>query len=92
MIQQTIFPFKIETTKERLTAHGGLALMGEFNHGIGLRELTDRYLPSPGSNRGFDAFGNGGQFGVNVTGGREEVGRSAGIKTGAGVNEINWAG
>jgi hypothetical protein len=54
MIQQTIFSFKIETTKERLTAHGGLALMAEFNHGIGLRELTDRYLPVPGSNRGFD--------------------------------------
>jgi hypothetical protein len=55
MIQQTIFPFKIKTTKERLTAHGGLALMAEFNHGLGLRELTDRYLPGPGSNRGFDA-------------------------------------
>ncbi len=54
MIQQTIFPFKIKTTKERLTAHGGLALMAEFNHGIGLRELTDQYLPGPGSNRGFD--------------------------------------
>ena len=54
MIQQTVFPFKIETTKERLTAHGGLALMAEFNHGIGLRELTDRYLPTPGSNRGFN--------------------------------------
>jgi len=54
MIQQTIFPFKIETTKEKLTALGGLALMAEFNHGIGLRELTDRYLPGPGSNRGFD--------------------------------------
>lgn len=54
MIQQTIFPFKIETTKERLTAHGGLALMAEFNHGIGLRELTDQYLPAPGSNRGFE--------------------------------------
>jgi hypothetical protein len=54
MIQQTIFPFKIATTRERLTAHGGLALMAEFNHGIGLRELTDRYLPAPGSNRGFD--------------------------------------
>jgi len=53
MIQQTIFSFKIETTKERLTALGGLVLMAEFNHGIGLRELTDRYLPSPGSNRGF---------------------------------------
>ena len=54
MIQQTVFPFKMETTKERLTAHGGLALMAEFNHGIGLRELTDRFLPAPGSNRGFD--------------------------------------
>jgi len=54
MIQQTIFPFKIEITRERLTAHGGLALIAEFNHGIGLRELTDRYLPPPGSNRGFD--------------------------------------
>jgi hypothetical protein len=53
-IQQTVFPFKIETTKERLTAHGGLALMAEFNHGIGLRELTDQYLPAPGSNRGFE--------------------------------------
>jgi hypothetical protein len=55
MIQQTVFPFKIKTTKERLTAHGGLALMAEFNHGIGLRELTDQHLPAPGSNRGFDA-------------------------------------
>jgi hypothetical protein len=54
MIQQTIFPFKIETTGERLTAYGGLALMAEFNHGIGLRGLTDQYLPTPGSNRGFD--------------------------------------
>jgi hypothetical protein len=54
MIQQTVLPFKIEMTKERLTAHGGLALVGEFNHGIGLRELTDQYLPAPGSNRGFN--------------------------------------
>jgi hypothetical protein len=54
MIQQTIFSFKIETTKEKLTAHGGLALMAEFNHGIGLRDLTDQYLLGPGSNWGFD--------------------------------------
>jgi hypothetical protein len=40
-------------TKEKLTARSGLALMAEFNHGIGLRELTERYLPVPGSNRGF---------------------------------------
>lgn len=54
MIQQTVFPFKIKTTKQRLTAHGGLALMAELNHGIGLRELADRYLRAPGSNGGFD--------------------------------------
>lgn len=53
MIQQTIFPFKIATTKEVLTARGGLALIAEYNHGIGLRELVDRHLPVPGSNRGF---------------------------------------
>ena len=35
-------------------AHGGLTLLEEFNHGIGLRELTDQYLPGPGSNGGFD--------------------------------------
>jgi len=55
MIRQTIFSFKIEATKERLTAHGGLALIAEFNHGIGLREVTDGYLPCPGSNRGFNS-------------------------------------
>lgn len=53
MIQQTLFPFKLGIAKEKLTAHSGLALMAEFNHGIGLRELVDRYLPHPGSNRGF---------------------------------------
>ena len=53
MIQQTVFPFKLEVTGERLTAHGGLSLLAEFNHGIGLRELVDRNLPRPGSNRGF---------------------------------------
>ena len=53
MIQQTIFPFKLKMTREGLTAYGGLALMAEFNHGIGLRELTDKYLPRPQSNRGY---------------------------------------
>lgn len=53
MIQQTILPFKIEITKETLTAHSGLALLAEFNHGIGLRELINRHLLKPGNNRGF---------------------------------------
>ncbi|MBF0554740.1 MAG: transposase [Nitrospirae bacterium] len=53
MIAQTVFPFKLDTSMEKLTAHGGLALMAEFNHGIGIMELTNKYLPHPQSNRGF---------------------------------------
>ena len=55
MIRQTVFGFKIEKTEEKLTAHGGLALLAEYNHGMGLRELADRHLPGPGSNRGYQA-------------------------------------
>jgi hypothetical protein len=55
MIRQTVFGFKIEKTAETLTAHGGLALLAEYNHGMGLRELADRYIPGPGSNRGYAA-------------------------------------
>lgn len=55
MIRQTVFGFKIEKTSEELTAHGGLALLAEYNHGMGLRELADRHLPGPGSNRGYRA-------------------------------------
>jgi hypothetical protein len=55
MIRQTVFGFKIEKTGEELTAHGGLALLAEYNHGMGLRDISDRYLPGPGSNRGYAA-------------------------------------
>lgn len=55
MIRQTVFGFKLEKTEEQLTAHGGLALLAEYNHGIGLRTLADRHLPGPGSNRGYAA-------------------------------------
>ena len=53
MGRHTGWPFKRERTDETLTAHGGLALRAEFNHGLGVCGLTDRYLPGPGSNRGY---------------------------------------
>lgn len=52
MIRQTVFGFKLERSDETLTAHEGLALLAEYNHGLG-RTLTDRFLPGPGSNRGY---------------------------------------
>ena len=53
MIRQTVLPFKLERTDETLTAHGGLALLAEYNHGLGLRALADHHLPGPGSPRDY---------------------------------------
>lgn len=53
MIRQTVLPFKLERTDETLTAHGGLALLAEYSHALGLRALVARHLPRPGSNRGY---------------------------------------
>jgi len=47
MIRQTVLPFKLQRSDETLTAHGGLALLAEYNHGLGLRTLAEQYLPGP---------------------------------------------
>jgi len=46
-------PFKLSVTEDVLTAHGGLALFGEFCVAMRLGEDIDRHLPAPGSGRGF---------------------------------------
>ena len=53
MIRQTVFGFKLEKTEEELTGQGGMSLLAEYNHGMGLKKLVDRYLPVAGSNRGY---------------------------------------
>jgi len=53
MIRQTILPFKIEMTRDLITPHAGLALLGEFTVGLGLLQSVDRYLPTPGSGAGY---------------------------------------
>ncbi len=53
MGRQTVFGFQLDRTEEPLTAHGGLALLAEFNHGLGVCGLANRYLPGPGSHRGY---------------------------------------
>ena len=49
---QTVLPFKLEITRETLTPHAGLALLGEFARAVGLPEALDRELPAPGSGAG----------------------------------------
>jgi hypothetical protein len=50
-------PIQDKNDEGKTHAPRGLALMAEFNHRIGLGELTDRYPPAPGSNRGFNPSG-----------------------------------
>lgn len=55
MIGQTILPFKLDTTRDSITAQAGLALFGEFVVGLNLSGLCRRYLPAPGSAVGYAA-------------------------------------
>lgn len=54
MIRQTVLPFKLEKTKDTITSHAGLALLGEFCVGLGLLDSTDNHLPKPASGAGFN--------------------------------------
>ncbi len=53
MVAQTVLPFKLEITKDEITAHAGLAVFGEFLHAMGIPGLVDRHLPGPGSGAGY---------------------------------------
>jgi hypothetical protein len=53
MMRQTVLPFKLEITKDTLTAHAGLALLGEFCQAHGLAAMLDAELPAPGSGAGY---------------------------------------
>jgi hypothetical protein len=55
MIKQSVLPFKLEVTKDLITSHAGLALLGEFAVGLGLLEALDKSLPAPGSGAGYRA-------------------------------------
>ncbi len=49
MMAQTVLPFKGDTTDEKLTAHGGLALFGEFLQAMHLPRQLDEALPGLGA-------------------------------------------
>ncbi len=50
---QTVLPFKLEATDEPLTAHGGLALFGEFLQAMHVPRQLDAALSAPGSRVGY---------------------------------------
>jgi len=50
---QSVLPFKLEITRDTITPHAGLTLVGEFSHALGLPEKLDELLPAPGSGAGY---------------------------------------
>jgi hypothetical protein len=56
MIQQGIFPFKLEISQEEITPRSGLILYAEALRALKIKERAERYFPKPGSNRGYEAW------------------------------------
>lgn len=54
-LAQTVLPFKVEATEERLTSNAGLVLFGEFSRGLGLQRWLKQEMPKPGSGHGYEA-------------------------------------
>jgi len=88
MIKQTVLPFKLETTKDLITAHAGVALLGEFAVGLGLTKAVDRYLPGPGSGVGYLSSEHVFPLVLMLNGGGRTLEDSREIRDDAGLREI----
>jgi hypothetical protein len=88
MIKQTVLPFKLEMTRDMITAHAGLALMGEFAVGLGLNEAIDRYLPAPGSGAGYLASEHVFPLVLMLNGGGRKLEDSREIREDVGLREL----
>ena len=92
MIRQTVWEFQIERTKEELTAHRGLALLAEYNHGMGLWQLADRHLPAPWQPPGLRPFRLRGEPDPDAPGWRADFGGSAGAAARRSPDEAGGPG
>jgi hypothetical protein len=88
MIEQTVLPFKLETTRDMITPHAGLALLGEFAVGVGLNKALDRHLPEPGSGAGYLASEHVFPLVLMLNGGGRSLEDSREIRNDAGLREI----
>jgi hypothetical protein len=88
MIRQTVLPFKLETTRDLITGHAGLGLLGEFAVGLGLNNLLDRYLPGPGSGAGYLASEHVFPLILMLNGGGRTLEDSREIRDDVGLREI----
>ena len=88
MIRQTILPFKVEMTRDMITPHAGLALLGEFAVGLGFLKSADRYLPKPGSGAGYNPSEYMFPLMLILNGGGRSLEDTRQIRTDEGLREI----
>ena len=88
MIRQTILPFKLEMTRDMITPHAGLALVGEFAAGLGVLKSIDRYLPKPGSGAGYKPSEYIFPLLLMLNGGGRSLEDTRQIRTDEGLREI----
>jgi len=88
MIGQTVLPFKLETTKDMITSHAGLALLGEFAVGLGFARMMDDVLPGPGSGSGYRVSEHVMPLVLMLNGGGRSLEDLRGIRTDSGLREL----
>jgi hypothetical protein len=88
MIRQTILPFKLDLTRDLITPHAGLALLGEFAVGLDLLQSVDRYLPKPGSGAGYHPSEYVFPLILMLNGGGRSLEDTRQIRTDGGLREI----
>jgi hypothetical protein len=88
MVRQTVLPFKIETTRDIITPHAGLALLGEFAVGLGFLESVERHLPGPGSGVGYKPSEYVFPLVLMLNGGGRKLEDIRQIKMDAGLREL----
>ena len=88
MIHQTVLPFKLEITRDTITSHAGLALLGEFCVGLGLTAVIDRSMPEPGSGAGYKASEYMFSLVLMLNGGGRSLEDMRVIRNDVGIREI----
>lgn len=75
-----ILPYKLERSKEKITARSGLALFEEFMEAMQVDKLTNNCMPSSLSNHGFDAWTYVQTLLLTICGGGEAIAETREIK------------
>jgi hypothetical protein len=88
MIHQTVLPFKLEITRDTITSHAGLALLGEFCVGLGLPAVIERCMPKPGSGAGYKASEYVFALVLMLNGGGRSLEDTREIRVDVGLREI----